>query len=90
VTKVTGSTGVADAAKGMVNMLEASACQDDVCAVVSSIGVCANGLSMAASFIPSPNVTTVITVLVLVGCKVFLYCCKKVKNCHGVVNFILH
>jgi len=81
VTKVTGvSTGAAGAAKGTVDMLEAIACQDGICAVVSGIGVCADGLSMAASFIPGPNVTTVITVPVSVGCKVFVYCCKKAKK----------
>lgn len=79
------STG---AAKGTVDMLEAVACQDGICAVISSIGVCADGLSMAASFIPGSNVTTVVTVPVSVGCKVFFYCCKKVKRmCLGVVNF---
>jgi len=81
VTKVTGvSVGSAGAAKGTVDMLEAIACQDGICAVVSGIGVCADGLSMAASFIPGPNVTTVITVPVSVGCKVFVYCCKKAKK----------
>ena len=81
VTKVTGvSTGAAGAAKGTVDMLEAVACQDGVCAVVSGVGVVADGLSMAASFIPGPNVTTVVTVPISVGCKVFVYCCKKAKN----------
>lgn len=47
VTKITGvSTG---AAKGTVDMLEAVACQDGICAAVSGIGVCADGLSTAAS-----------------------------------------
>lgn len=78
VTKVKGvSTG---AAKGTVDMLEAVACQDGVCAVISGIGVCADGLSMATSFIPGPNVTTFVTVPVSVGCKVFLYCYKKAKK----------
>jgi hypothetical protein len=81
VTKVTGiSIGATGAAKGTVDMLEAVACQDGVCAIVSVIGVCADGLSMAASFIPGPNVTTIITVPVSVGCKVFVYCCKKAKR----------
>jgi hypothetical protein len=81
VTKVTGvSTGAAGAAKGTVDLLEAVACQDGICAIVSGIGVCADGLSMAASFIPGPNVTTVVTVPVSVGCKVFVYCCKKAKK----------
>ena len=81
VTKVTGvSTGAAGAAKGTVDMLEAVACQDGVCAVVSGVGVCADSLSMAASFIPGPNITTIVTVPVSVGCKVFVYCCKKAKR----------
>ena len=81
VTKVTGvSTGAAGAAKGTVDMLEAVACQDGVCAVVSGVGVCADGLSMAASFIPGPNVTTVVTLPISLGCKVFVYCCKKAKR----------
>ena len=81
VTKVTGaSTGAAGAAKGTVDMLESIVCQDGVCTVVSGIGVCADGLSIAASFIPGPNVTTVVTIPVSVGCKVFVYCCKKAKK----------
>lgn len=70
VTKVTGvSTEAASAAKSTVDMLEAVACQDSVYA---------DDLSMSTSFIPGPNVTTLVTVPV--GCKVFVYCCKKVKK----------
>lgn len=70
VTKVTGvSTGAAGVAKGTVDMLETMACQDGGCALVSGVGVCADGLSMAASFIPGPNVRTIVTVPVSVGCK---------------------
>lgn len=73
IRKVTDvSTGAAGAAKGIVDMLEAVACQDEICAVLSGIGVCADGLSMATSIVPGPNVTTVITVPVSVGCKVFV------------------
>lgn len=81
MTKVTGvSTGAAGAAKGTIDMLQAVACQDSLCAIVSAVGVCADSLSMATSFVPGPNVTTVITVPVSVGCKVFVYCCKKAKK----------
>lgn len=81
VTKVTGvSTGTAGAAKGTVDMLEAVACQDGVCAIVSAVGVCADGLSIATSFIPGPNVTTVVTVPISVGCKTFVFCCKRAKQ----------
>jgi len=80
-TKVIGILiGATGAAKGTIDMLEAVACLKGVCAVVSGVGVCADGLSMATSFIPGPNVTTVITVPVSVGCKVFVYCCKKAKK----------
>lgn len=81
VTKVTGvSTGAAGAAKGTLDVLEALACQDGVCALVGTIGVCADGLSLATSFIPGPNVTTVIAVPVSVACKIFVYGCKNAKK----------
>ena len=67
-------TKAAGAAKRTIDMLEAVACQDGVCAVVSGLGVCAGGLSTAASFIPGPNVTTLVTV------PVFVYCCKRAKK----------
>jgi len=81
VTKVTGvSCGTSGIAKGSVDVMEAIACQDGLCAVVSAVGVGADALSIAASFIPGPNITTVITVPVSVGCKVFVHCCKKAKK----------
>lgn len=80
VTKVTGVTaGAAGAAKGTVDFMEAVACQDGICAAVSVIGVCADGLSLATSFIPGPNITSIITVPISVGCKVFVWCCKRSK-----------
>nr|ULD15991.1 hypothetical protein [Cylindrotheca closterium] len=78
VTKVIGmSTGTA---KGTVDFVDAVVCQDGVCDIVRGVGVCADGISMAASFIPGPNVTTVVTVPISVGCKVFVYCYKKAKK----------
>lgn len=80
VTKVTGATtGAAGAAKGGVDFVEAVACQDGVCATVSAIGVAADGLQICASFIPGPNVTAVVTTPISVGCKVFVWCCKRSK-----------
>ena len=83
-TYVNKSTGVSTfetgAVKGTVDVLEAVACQDGICAVVSGIAICADGLSITTSFIPGPNVTTVVTVPISVGCKVFTYCCKKAKK----------
>ena len=78
ITKLTGaSCGAAGAAKGSVDLAQAIACQDGVCAVVSAIGVTADGLQICASFIPGPNVTSVITMPISVGCKVFVWCCKR-------------
>lgn len=80
VTKVTGATtGAAGAAKGTVDLAEAIACQDGICAFVSAVGVAADGLQICTSFIPGPNVTAVVTMPVSVGCKVFVWCCKKSK-----------
>lgn len=80
ITKVTGATtGAAGAAKGSVDFAEALACQDGVCAAVSALGVAADGLQICASFIPGPNVTSVVTLPISVGCKVFVWCCKKSK-----------
>ena len=45
ITKVIGATtGAAGAAKGGVDLAEAIACQDNVCAFVSAIGVAADEL----------------------------------------------
>ena len=80
VSKVTGATtGAAGAAKGSVDFIEAVACQDGICAFVSAVGVAADGLQICTSFIPGPNVTSVVTMPVSVGCKVFVWCCKKSK-----------
>ena len=84
ITKVTGATtGAAGAAKGAVDIAEAIACQDGVCAVVSAIGVVADGLQICTSFIPGPNVTTVVTMPISVGSKVFVWCCKRSKLVWG-------
>ena len=39
-------------AKTSLNVLEALACQDEVCAIVVGVEVCGGGLSFLASFIP--------------------------------------
>ena len=81
ITKFTGtSTGATGIGKGSVEMLEAIACQDGVCAVVSGIGVCADVISISTSFIPGPNVTVLVTAPVSIGCKVFVHCCKRAKR----------
>ena len=79
-TKMIGATtGAAGVGKGSIDVAEALACQDGVCAFVSSVGVCADTLQIATSFVPGPNVTALITTPVSVGCKVFVWCCKKSK-----------
>lgn len=80
ITKLTGAvTGSAGAAKGTTDFIEAVACQDGICATISAIGVAADGLQICASFIPGPNVTTLVTMPVSVFCKVFVWCCKRSK-----------
>lgn len=80
VTKITGATtGAAGLAKGSVDVAEALACQDGICAFVSSVGCAADGLQIMASFVPGPNVTAVLTTPISIGCKVFVWCCKKSK-----------
>ena len=78
LTKVTGvSLGSPGAANGRVDILEALACQD---------GVCADELSMGASLIPRPNLTRVFTVPISVGWKVFGIVVKQQSESHGDVN----
>ncbi len=80
VSKIVGATtGSAGAAKGSVDLVEALACQDGICAVVSAVGVAADGLQICSSFIPGPNVTSVVTIPVSVSCKTFVWCCKRAK-----------
>ena len=80
VTKVTGATtGVAGAAKGSIDLAEAIACQDGICAFISAVGIAADGLQICTSFIPGPNITSIVTMPISVGCKVFVWCCKRSK-----------
>ena len=78
VSKLTGAcVGGAGAAKGSVDALEALACQDGVCFVISCVGVAADGLGVVASFVPGPNVTSLVTVPLSLTCKTFVWCCKR-------------
>lgn len=80
VTKVTGTTaGEVGAAKWSVDFDEAIACKDGICATVLAISVEADSLQICASFIPGPNVTSIVTTPISVSCKVFVWCCKKYK-----------
>lgn len=80
ITKITGATtGTAGAVKGTVDALEALACQDGICFAVSCVGTVADSLQICASFVPGSNVTALVTTPISVGCKVFVWCCKKSK-----------
>jgi hypothetical protein len=80
VTKLTGVTsGAVGMGKGTADALEALACQDGVCFIVSCVGISADGLQCIASFVPGPNVTVLLTTPISWGCKVFVYCCKHSK-----------
>jgi hypothetical protein len=80
VTKISGATtGAAGLAKGSVDVVEALACNDGLCFFISSVGCAADTLQIIASFVPGPNITAVITTPVSVGCKVFVWCCKRSK-----------
>ena len=79
-SKLVGSTtGAAGAAKGSVDAMEALACQDGVCFIVSCVGIGADSLQIVASFVPGPNLTALVTTPISVGCKVFVWACKKSK-----------
>ena len=54
--------------------------------MVNGIGVCADEFSIAASFVPGPNITTIVTVPILVGCKVVYPLLQEgKKNALGVL-----
>lgn len=78
VTKVTGATiGSLGAARGTVDMMEAYVCNDGVCFAISTIGVCADLLGFATSFVPGPNVTSLVTIPLSTFCKCFVWNCKR-------------
>ena len=78
MTNLLGSTsGSAQAAIGTVDACEALACRDGICFVISCIGVGADSLQIIASFVPGPNVTTLVTLPVSTFCKTFVRMCKN-------------
>lgn len=80
MTKVLGaSTGSAGLAKGSIDLAEALACQDYVCASVSAVGCFADAISLCTTFLPGANISTVVTVPVSIGCKTFVWACKGAK-----------
>lgn len=80
ITKFVGaSAGGVGVGKGSADAVEAILCGDGVCFVVSCVGVIADGVQVAASFVPGPNLTTILTMPISLGCKTFVWACKKSK-----------
>ena len=80
VTKMFGSTSAgALFGKGASDAAIAFACDDGVCFYVSCVGCCFYTLQFMSSFVPGPNITTVVTLPVSVACKTFVYACKNEK-----------
>ena len=79
-TKLVGvTTGAAGVGKGSVDIVEAIVCRDGIGAAVYAVGIAAASIQICASFIPGPNVTSLVTTPVSVGCKVFVWVCKNSK-----------
>lgn len=70
------SSGGALAGRGAADAAEAWFCQDKVCFTVSCVGMGADALQIAASFVAGPNVTMIATMPVSIGCKSFVAACK--------------
>lgn len=80
------ATGVAGFGKGASDIAVALVCNDRICAVVSGVGCAADTLQMVSSFIPGPNITTYLTAPVSIGCKTFVWCCKRSELPWGSCN----
>ena len=63
--------------KGAVDIAEDLVCQDYICLTVDCIGVAADILTCATSFVPGLNVTSVLTIPVSSSCKFLRWCCTK-------------
>ena len=73
VTTTGGMLGV----KGAVDIAEDLICQDYVCLTIDCLGVCADTLTVATSFLPGLNVTSVVTIPISTSCKFFRWCCTR-------------
>ena len=76
-TKLVGSSG------GSADVIEAVVCQDEICAILSAVGLAADGLEISTFFLPGPNLTGIIPIPVSIGPKLFVYGCKKSKLAWG-------
>ena len=85
ITKLAGaSTGAAGIGKGTADAMEALFCQDGICFVVSCVGTAADSVQICASFVGGPNVTTLVTTPISIGCKTFVWCCKNSAYCFAL------
>lgn len=58
--------------KRSVDFVEALAFQDGICAIVFTVGVAADSLPICTSFVPGPNLTSILTMPISIGCKIFV------------------
>jgi len=78
ITKVTGaSTGGAGVRIGLGDMGTAIMCQDGVCICVSAVGLAADGIQLVSCFVAGPNRSIYVTYPISVGCKAFVWSCRK-------------
>lgn len=74
---VVTTLGGAGLVKGAVDIAEDLVCQDYLCLTVDCVGVAADVLTCATSFIPGLNVTSVVTIPISTSCKFFRWCCTR-------------
>ena len=60
-------------------------CLDGICAVVSTIGIAADGLQTCTSFIPGPNITAVVTMPISVSFTVSVF-----QNSKEIINTVFN
>jgi len=77
IATVIGSAGIAKGSSDVIISLKEC---DHVCAVISSIGVSADVLQVATSFVPhTANFAMLIITPISVGYKTFVCCCRRGK-----------
>lgn len=86
-TKLVGATtGTCGIRKRASDALEALACQDRVCFLISCISVSADSLTVADSYVSDANFASLVTMPISVGCKSFVWACKKINFRGEIAN----
>jgi len=62
---------------GAADAVEAYACDDGICFLISCIGCGFDVIGFLTNFVPGPNITQIITLPGSAGCKVFVHACKN-------------